>query len=53
VEWVDGEVIFVCVEDRGCDGESFFEAALGEEEFGFGKEEIGVVGEVVMGGEGF
>ena len=34
VEGVDGEVIFVRVEDGGSDGEGLFEATLGEEELG-------------------
>jgi len=49
VQRVDGEVVFVGVEDGGGDGEGLLEAALGEEEFGFGEEEIGVRGEVVVG----
>lgn len=35
VEGVDGEVVFVVVEDGGCEGESLSETALGEEEFCF------------------
>ena len=53
VQRVDGEVVFVGVEDGGCEGEGLAEAALGEEEFGFGEEEVGVGGEVVVRGEGF
>ena len=49
VEGVDSEVVFVGREDGGGYGEGFFEAALSEEKLGFGKEEVGVGGEVVVG----
>ena len=35
VKGVDGEVVFIGVEDGGSDGEGLFKPALGEEEFGF------------------
>ena len=53
VEGVDGEVVSVGGEDGGGYRQGFFEAALGEEELGFGEEEVGIRGEVVVRGEGF
>ena len=34
MQGVYGEIIFVGIKDGGCDCEGFFEATLGEEEFG-------------------
>ena len=40
MERVDGEVVFVGFQDRGCEGEGLLEAALCEEELGFRQEEV-------------
>ena len=49
VERIYGEVVLVCVEDGGRDGKGLLEAALCEEEVGFGEEEVWVLSETIMG----
>lgn len=53
VEGEEGEVVLVGVEDGGGDCKGLLEAALGEEELGFGEEEVRVRVKVVVLGEGF
>lgn len=53
VEGEDGEVVGVAGKDRGGEREGLFEATLGEKEFSFREEEVGVGGEVVVRGESF
>ena len=53
MEGEHGEVVRVGGEDGGGDGEGLGEAALGEEELGFGVQDVGVLGQVVVGGEAF
>lgn len=51
VERVDREIVFIGIEDGGCQGQRLLETTLCEEEFRFREEKIGIGGEIVMRAE--